>query len=335
MILNLNENVTKNDADNLIKRLQFMGFQAIALQTGQGFSIILVKGVDQKTDMKLFSVLPGVLEIKVIDSQFKLAGKNAILDKTIVDVRGLKIGGKELTIIAGPCAVESEAQIFESARLVAKGGAQVLRGGAFKPRTSPYDFQGLGEEGLRYLHEAGHAYNLLTISEVMAIQQIDCVAKYTDILQIGARNMQNFDLLKAVGQIKKPVLLKRGSAATYKDLLMAAEYILSAGNSEVILCERGIRAFEAYTRNTLDIAAVPALKELGHLPIIVDPSHGTGKRSLILPMARAAVAAGADGVMIEVHPDPDRALSDAAQTINPEVFSDIVVSLQAVAQIIH
>jgi 3-deoxy-7-phosphoheptulonate synthase len=335
MILNLNKNVTKNDTEDLIKRLEFMGFQAVCLQADGRFSIALVSGVDQKTDIKLFSVLPGVLAVKPINNQFKLAGKDFYLNKTIIDINGLKIGGDDLTIIAGPCAVESESQIFETARLVAQGGATVLRGGAFKPRTSPYDFQGLGEEGLRYLHGAGKAYKLRTISEVMAIQQIDLVAKYADILQIGARNMQNFDLLKAVGQTKKPVLLKRGPSATYKDLLMAAEYILSSGNGEVILCERGIRAFETYTRNTLDIAAVPVLKELSHLPIIVDPSHGTGKRSLILPMARAAVAAGADGVMVEVHPDPDKALSDAAQTISPQVFSDIVISLHAIFKTIR
>jgi len=268
-------------------------------------------------------------------SRTKLAGKDFHLNKTVIDVNSLKIGGDDLIIIAGPCAVESEKQIFETAKLVAKGGANILRGGTFKPRTSPYDFQGLGEEGLRYLHDAGKAYNLRTISEVMAIQQIDLVAKYVYILQVGARNMQNFDLLKALGRIKKPVLLKRGPSATYKDLLMAAEYILSAGNAEVILCERGIRTFETYTRNTLDIAAVPVLKELSHLPIIVDPSHGTGKRSLILPMARAAVAAGADGVMVEVHPEPDKALSDAAQTISPEAFSDMVVSLHAVFRAIE
>ncbi len=334
MILILNKEVAKNDAENLIKRLEFMGFQAVFLQADNGFSIALVKGVDQKTDIKLFSVLPGVLEAKPINNQFKLAGKDFYLNKTIVDVNGLKIGGDDLTIIAGPCAVESEAQIFETAKLVAKGGANILRGGTFKPRTSPYDFQGLGEEGLRYLHDAGKAYKLRTISEVMAIQQMDLVAKYVDILQVGARNMQNFDLLKALGRIKKPVLLKRGPSATYKDLLMAAEYILSAGNGEIILCERGIRTFETYTRNTLDIATVPVLKELSHLPIIVDPSHGTGKRSLVLPMARAAVAAGADGVMVEVHPDPDKALSDAAQTIDPQVFSDMVVSLCAISKTI-
>ncbi|CAL7964276.1 Phospho-2-dehydro-3-deoxyheptonate aldolase [Gammaproteobacteria bacterium] len=335
MILILNKKVTKNEAESLIKRLEFMGFQAVCLQVERGFSIALIKGVDQKTDMKLFSVLPEVEEIKPINNQFKLAGRDFYLNKTIVDINGVKIGGSALTIIAGPCAVESENQIFETAKLVAEGGATILRGGTFKPRTSPYDFQGLGEEGLRYLHDAGKAYNLRTISEVMAIQQIDVVAEYADILQIGARNMQNFDLLKAVGKIKKPVLLKRGLSATYKDLLMAAEYILSAGNAEVILCERGIRTFETYTRNTLDITAVPVLKELSHLPIIVDPSHGTGKRNLILPMARAAVAAGADGVMVEVHPDPDKALSDAVQTINPQAFANMVVSLNAIACVLE
>jgi len=335
MILNLNQNITQKDVNSLMQRLQFMGFQAICSQGEGRASIALLKGIDQKTDIKLFATLPGIEEIKPMNNQFKLSGKEFYLNKTIVDVNGLKIGGDDLTIIAGPCAIESESQIFETAKFIAKCGATILRGGAFKPRTSPYDFQGLGEVGLRYLHEAGKAYNLRTISEVMAIGQIDLLANYVDILQIGARNMQNFDLLKAVGQVKKPVLLKRGSAATYKDLLMAAEYILSAGNADVILCERGIRTFESFTRNTLDITAVPVLKELSHLPIIVDPSHGTGKRSLILPMARAAVAAGANGIMVEVHPEPDKALSDAAQTISPEAFSDMLPSLYAISQAIN
>lgn len=335
MILILNKNITKNESDGLIKRLEFMGFQAVCLQADGRFSIALVCGVDRETNIELFSSLPGVEEIKSINNPFKLAGKDFHLNKTIIDVRSVKIGGNDLAIIAGPCAVESEEQIFETAKLVANGGANILRGGTFKPRTSPYDFQGLGEVGLRYLHDAGNAYNLRTISEVMSIHQIELIAKYVDILQIGARNMQNFDLLKAVGQTKKPVLLKRGFSATYKDLLMAAEYILSAGNSEVILCERGIRTFETYTRNTLDITAVPVLHELSHLPVIVDPSHGTGMRHLVVPMARAAVAAGADGVMVEVHPEPDKALSDAAQTISPEVFSDMVISLKTITEVVR
>jgi len=327
MILVLNKNLTKKEVDDLIKRLEFMGLQAVCLQTDDQFSLAIVKGVDDNTNIELFSSLPGVKEVKLINDQFKLAGRDFHPNKSVIDINGVKIGGDEVIAIAGPCSIESEKQIFTIAKSIAASGAKILRGGAFKPRTSPYDFQGLGEDGLRYMHDAGKTYNLQTISEVMSVQQVELVAKYVDILQVGARNMQNFDLLKAVGQIKKPILLKRGFSATYEDLLMAAEYILSSGNPNIILCERGIRTFETYTRNTLDIAAVPVLHELSHLPIIVDPSHGTGKRSLVAPMAKAAVAAGADGIMVEVHPNPDESLSDAKQTIDPESFAKLMMSL--------
>lgn len=333
MILILDNNVTQEQAEILVKRLEFMGFQAVLIKTTDRLSITLVSGVDHNTNTELFTALPGVVEVKQVNDQFKLAGKTSRASKTVIDINGVKIGGDDLVVMAGPCAIESEQQIFATAEIVAKAGAKVLRGGAFKPRTSPYAFQGLGEEGLRYMSAAGKEHKLLTISEVMAEEHVELMAKYVDILQIGARNMQNFNLLKAVGATKKPVMLKRGFSATYTDLLMAAEYILSSGNSDVILCERGIRTFETYTRNTLDICAVPVLHELSHLPVIVDPSHGTGKRSLVAPMARAAVAAGADGIIVEVHPHPDEALSDAKQTIDAKAFTDMYDSLIAIKKI--
>lgn len=258
--------------------------------------------------------------------KFKLASLEHHPTRTIIsiDQHPHRIGGDDLTIIAGPCSVESEEQIHAIAELAAKNGAHILRGGAFKPRTSPYDFQGLGETGLRFLKAAAEKNHLLCISEVMDTQDIDRVGQYVDIFQIGSRNMQNFSLLKRIGQTNKPVMLKRGMAATYTDWLMAAEYILESGNPNVILCERGIRTFETYTRNTVDLAAVPAIHELSHLPIIVDPSHGTGRRSLVPAMACAAVAAGAEGIMVEVHTNPDEALSDGKQTLDPIAFEQMM-----------
>lgn len=265
--------------------------------------------------------------------KFKLASKTTQA-KTVIKIRDKTIGSNELFVIAGPCSIESNQQIDSCAQIAHEEGAQALRGGAFKGRTSPYEFQGLGEEGLQLLRNAGEKYNLVTVSEVMDASQINLVANYIDILQIGARNMHNFYLLKEVGRVKNPILLKRGFAATYQDLLLAAEYIMSAGNHNVILCERGIRTFETYTRNTLDLNAIPALKELTHLPVIVDPSHGTGHRSMVLPMARAAVAAGADGIMVEMHLHPDKALTDAAQTIGPKLFVKMMKELKAIRQCI-
>lgn len=262
---------------------------------------------------------------------YHLARREARSDRTRVRVGDIEIGGDQLVVIAGPCSVESEQQIHTAARMVAEAGAHILRGGCYKPRTSPYSFQGLGEEGLRYLRAAGRAVGLPVVSEVMEGELADLVADYVDILQVGSRNMQNFSLLKRLGKVDKPVLLKRGFSATYEDLLMAAEYLLEGGNEQVILCERGIRTFEEYTRNTLDLAAVPVLKELSHLPVIVDPSHGTGRRDLVLPMARAAVVAGADGVMIEVHPDPDHSLSDPQQTLSAEAFGSLMEGMPLLA----
>lgn len=259
-----------------------------------------------------------------VTHKFKLASIEYQPTRTIISVGQHHIGGDELTIIAGPCSVESEEQIHTIAALVAQNGGHILRGGAFKPRTSPYDFQGLGETGLRFLKAAAEKNHLLCISEVMDTQDIDLVEQYVDIFQIGSRNMQNFSLLKRIGQTNKPVMLKRGMAATYTDWLMAAEYILESGNPNVILCERGIRTFETYTRNTLDLAAIPAIHELSHLPIIVDPSHGTGRRSLVPAMAYAAVAAGANGIMVEVHMNPEEALSDGKQTLDPILFEQMI-----------
>ncbi|MGB7978370.1 MAG: 3-deoxy-7-phosphoheptulonate synthase [Chlamydiales bacterium] len=317
MILELKQGV---DPFVFIARLERMGLQAVR-QGDRRLNI--VRGVDKLVDMALFAALPEVEAVIPLKEKFKLASK-AARDKTVIELKGKTIGGDELFVIAGPCSIESKEQMEFCAKLAFENGAQALRGGAFKPRTSPYEFQGMGEEGLQILQKAAAPYRLITVSEVMDASQIDLVAKYTDILQIGARNMHNFSLLKELGRVKNPILLKRGFAATYQDLLLAAEYIISAGNPNVILCERGIRTFETHTRNTLDLNAVPVLKELSHLPVIVDPSHGTGIRSMVLPMARAAVAAGADGIAVEMHPHPDKAYTDAAQTIGPELFQKMM-----------
>ncbi len=270
------------------------------------------------------------VEVKVLNDELKLSGKTFHNNKTAIDVQGLAIGRDEFIVMAGPCSVESKKQIFAIAKSVSEQGATVLRGGAFKPRTSPYDFQGLGEEGLAFLREAADAFGLRCVSEVMSAEDLPLVEAYVDILQVGSRNMQNYSLLKAVGKASKPILLKRGLSATYYELLSAAEYIMSAGNPHVILCERGIRTFEDYTRNTLDIAAVPILRALTHLPIIVDPSHGVGLRDIVPVMANAAMAVKADGLMVEVHTTPDESISDAAQAISPHTFSEMMVSLRQI-----
>ncbi len=314
--------VIKKQVDRFafIRRLKRMGLTAVP-QGDRHLSI--VRGLDGGVNPDLFTALPEVEAVLPLKEKFKLASK-AVQERTEIQIKGKTIGGKELFVIVGPCSIESKEQMEFCARLAKEHGAGGLRGGAFKPRTSPYEFQGMGEEGLKILKEAGEKNNLVTVSEVMDASQIDLVAKYVDILQVGARNMHNFTLLKELGRVQNPILLKRGFAATYQDLLLAAEYIISAGNPNVILCERGIRTFETHTRNTLDLNAVPALKEMTHLPIIVDPSHGTGRRSMVVPMARAAIAAGADGLIIEMHPDPDKALTDAAQTIGREAFEKMM-----------
>jgi 3-deoxy-7-phosphoheptulonate synthase len=317
MILELKDNV---DRLRFIQRLERMGLEAVSQDEQQ---VQIVRGMDAKVQSELFAALPEVEKVILQKEKFKLASKGA-KKRTTIEIKGKIIGGEELFVIAGPCSIESKEQMEACAEVAFKNGAQALRGGAFKPRTSPYEFQGVGEEGLKILKEAAEKYHLVTVSEVMDASQITLVASYIDILQIGARNMHNFALLKELGKVKNPILLKRGFSATYQELLLAAEYIMSAGNPNVILCERGIRTFETYTRNTLDLNAVPVLKELTHLPVLVDPSHGTGKRSLVSPMTRAAVAAGADGIILEMQPDPDRAQTDAAQTIDPNLFAKMM-----------
>ncbi|HHY61089.1 MAG TPA: 3-deoxy-7-phosphoheptulonate synthase, partial [Clostridia bacterium] len=300
-------------------------------------TIIGVIGTNIKERLSAMAVeaMPGVEKVVPILHPFKLAGRDFKPEPTLVPVGDLVIGGKGIHVIAGPCAVESEEQLLEVAHRVKQAGATMLRGGAFKPRTSPYSFQGLGEEGLKLLAQARAATGLKIVTEVTAVEYLPLVAEYADILQIGARNMQNFHLLKEAGKTKKPILLKRGPCATFEEWILAAEYIMAEGNFHVIFCERGIRTFENYTRNTLDLSSVPVIKQLTHLPIIVDPSHGTGKWQLVKPMALAAIAAGADGLMIEVHPCPSEALSDGPQSLTPENFSSLMTELQAVVRAIN
>lgn len=327
MMIQLDPLATEEQEQHLIARLEKMGFQIARQGAGR---LALVKGVDKLVKLEEFSKLPHVASVKPMKEKFKLASLASKPAPTVIEIKGKKIGGGSLFVIAGPCSIESKEQMELCAKAAFDQGAQCLRGGAYKPRTSPYEFQGMEGEGLDILKAAAEKYNLITVSEVMDASQIETASKRVDILQVGARNMHNFSLLKELGKVKNPILLKRGFAATYQDLLLAAEYIISAGNPNVILCERGIRTFETYTRNTLDLNAVPALKELTHLPIVVDPSHGTGIRSLVLPMARAAVAAGADGIAIEMHPDPDRALTDAQQTISFEAFAKMMAQLKLI-----
>jgi len=274
--------------------------------------------------------MDGVQEVVRVSEPYKLASRTFRRENTVVEVNGSKIGGKDVVVMAGPCTIENEKQLFETARVVARAGAKVLRGGAYKPRSSPYSFQGMGVEGLKLLRAAGKEFGLATVSEVMEISQIETMLEYVDILQVGARNMQNFNLLSAVGQTRKPVLLKRGMSATIQEWLLATEYIMSGGNTKVILCERGIRTFETYTRNTLDLSAIPVVHKLSHLPIIVDPSHATGLRDKVMPMARAAVAAGADGLLIEVHVEPEKALCDGPQSLYPEQFVELMDELRII-----
>jgi len=326
----MQQGATEQQIQTVIDRLVDMGFD---VHRSTGVIHTLLGGVGGKDDFDLgiFEVMDGVKEAFRIVSPYKLASRSFRPGGTVVKIGDVEIGGERVVVMAGPCSVESREQIDRSAELVAAAGAKVIRGGAFKPRSSPYSFQGLGEEGLEMLRAAADRCGLLVVSEVMEISQIPLVAQYSDILKVGARNMQNFNLLRELGKQRKPVLLKRGIAATIEELLLSAEYILSGGNYDVILCERGIRTFETYTRNTMDISAIPVVKKLSHLPILGDPSHGTGRRDKVAPMARAAVAAGADGLIIEVHPDPDRALSDGAQSLRPEQFEELMRQLRMIA----
>jgi 3-deoxy-7-phosphoheptulonate synthase len=333
MLVVMQEGATEAQIQKVIDRMVAMGF-TVHRSTGVIHTVLGGVGPEDDLDPTELELLDGVKEARRIASPYKLAGRHFRPSGTVVHVGGLEIGGNAVVVMAGPCSVENREQIERSAELVAAAGVRVLRGGAFKPRTSPYSFQGLGEEGLRMLREAADRHGLLVISEVMDQTQIDLVAQYADILQVGARNMQNFNLLRELGLRRKPVLLKRGISATIEELLLSAEYILSGGNYDVILCERGIRTFESATRNTMDISAIPVVKKASHLPILADPSHGTGRRDHVLPLARAAVAAGADGLLVEMHPDPDRALSDGAQSLYPEQLSELMRQLRAIAPVV-
>jgi 3-deoxy-7-phosphoheptulonate synthase len=330
MIIIMKMGAVEGQIQTVVDRVEELGFQA-HLSEGEERTIIGVIGDERPVDRTLFELMDGVERTVPILKPFKLASRDFKEEDTIVPINGTIIGGERVAVMAGPCAVESEAQLLEAAWAVKAAGATILRGGAFKPRTSPYSFQGLGEKGLEFLALAREKTGLGIVTEVMAPEQVPLVAQYADILQIGARNMQNYVLLHAVGEAKKPVLLKRGMMSTLEELLMSAEYILSHDNYRVILCERGIRTFERYTRNTLDINAVPVLKDLTHLPVIVDPSHSTGNWQLVGAVSRAAVAAGADGLIIEVHPHPERALSDGAQSLKPDKFAQLMLELRRVA----
>ncbi len=332
MIIVMEHGAPKTHIDRAIEEVRNLGYTPHPIY-GTDRTVIACVGDERgKHRIQALDSLPGVESVVPILQPFKLAGREAKPEKTVVDVGGVKIGGRELAIMAGPCSVESRDQILEVAEAIKQSGAQLLRGGAFKPRTSPYDFQGLEEEGLKLLAEAREKTGLKIVTELMDAHHLDLIEDYTDMIQIGARNAQNFFLLKAVGRSRKPVLLKRGLSTTIKELLMSAEYVMSQGNYNVILCERGIRTFETYTRNTLDLNAIPVIRKLSHLPIVADPSHGTGHWDLVEPMSRAAIAAGADGLMIEVHPHPDQAVSDGAQSLKPERFRHLMGELRKVAQ---
>jgi 3-deoxy-7-phosphoheptulonate synthase len=330
MIIVMQRGATEQQIQGVIDRLVEMGFD-VHRSTGVMHTVLGGVGGKEEVDLEIFEVMDGVKEAHRIVSPYKLASRSFRPADTVVRVGDVDVGGQRVVVMAGPCSVESRDQIERTAETVARTGAQMIRGGAFKPRSSPYSFQGLGEEGLKMLREAADRHGLLVASEVMDQTQIPLVAQYADILQVGARNMQNFTLLRELGKQRKPVLLKRGISATIEELLLSAEYIMSGGNYDVILCERGIRTFETYTRNTMDISAIPVVKKLSHLPIVADPSHGTGRRDKVVPMARAAVAAGADGLLVEVHPDPDRALSDGAQSLRPEQFQEMMRQLRIIA----
>ena len=331
MIVVMKQEASHAQIVNVTVRVEQMGCQA-HISEGKERTIIGIIGNGRPLDQAHLERLDGVERAVPVLRPFKLASRDFHPQDTIVPINGVSVGGKKLVIIAGPCAVEDREQLLEAAQAVKDGGAHMLRGGAFKPRTSPYSFQGLGEKGLRLLAEARRETGLPVVTEVMAPEQVPLVTTYADVLQVGARNMQNYALLHAVGEAQRPVLLKRGMMSTIEELLMSAEYILSHGNDRVILCERGIRTFEKYTRNTLDINAVPLLKQLSHLPVVVDPSHSTGKWELVSAVSKAAIAAGADGLIIEVHPHPSRALSDGAQSLKPESFNTLMAELQAIAQ---
>jgi 3-deoxy-7-phosphoheptulonate synthase len=335
MIVAMQETATETDIEKITTHLKDLGFE-VHRSNGERQTVLGIVGATANLDAADIEALPGVLNVHRISSPYKLVGRKFRPEGTVIRLpNGTTIGGKEVCVMAGPCSVESRDQLFKVAEQIADAGAKVLRGGAFKPRTSPYSFQGLGEEGLKLLREAGDKFGLMVISEVMDASQIPLMMPYVDIFQLGARNMQNFVLLRELGKIRKPVLVKRGIAATLEEMLLAAEYLLSGGNYDVIFCERGIRTFETYTRNTMDISAIPIVHTLSHLPMAADPSHGTGRRDKVVPMARAAVAAGADAILVEVHHDPDKALSDGAQSLYPQQFRELMEEVRVIASAVH
>jgi 3-deoxy-7-phosphoheptulonate synthase len=330
MVVVMQERASEEQVQRVVAQLVDMGFD-VHRSTGSTRTVIGAVGGTPATDPRLLELLDGVQEVVRITEPYKLASRTFRPEDTIITIGDVRIGGDEVIVIAGPCSAETSEQVERTAAAVKRGGAKGLRGGAFKPRSSPYSFQGHGEEGLRMLRSAADAHQLFLVSEVMDASQISVMEAYVDVYQVGARNMQNYSLLRELGHVRKPVLLKRGISATIEEWLLSAEYVLSGGNVQVILCERGIRTFESYTRNTLDISAIPVVKQLSHLPVFVDPSHGTGRRDKVAPMARAAVAAGADGLLIEVHCDPDHALSDGAQSMFPGQFERLMAELRIIA----
>jgi 3-deoxy-7-phosphoheptulonate synthase len=331
MIIVMKPNSTSKQIAAVVNRVETLGYTAKLIK-GEETTIVGVVGDDRPIDRTQFETLDGVEKTMPVLKPFKLASRDMHPMDTLVPLNGHKVGGQKIVVIAGPCSVESRAQILETAQAVKEAGATALRGGAFKPRTSPYSFQGMGEEGLELLAEAREATGLPVVTEAMSPEQVPLVAQYADVIQIGARNMQNYALLNSAGEINKTILLKRGMMSTIEELLMSAEYILAKGNSQVMVCERGIRTFEKYTRNTTDINAVPVLKQLTHLPVILDPSHSTGKWEYVTAIARAGVAAGADGLIVEVHPNPTDALSDGAQSLKPDKFAQMVAECRKIAE---
>jgi 3-deoxy-7-phosphoheptulonate synthase len=333
VVVVLEKQINEKLVEDIIKHLEDFGF-AVHKSTGVEQIVLGAIGVKPDFDIRKVKILDGVSEVYRITEPFKLASRSFKKEDTKIKINDTCIGGNEIVVIAGPCSVENEHQMFTIAEIVAKAGAKILRGGAFKPRTSPYAFQGLGEEGLKLIRRAADANNLIVITEILEAAQIDLIGKYTDIFQVGARNMQNFPLLKELGKTNKPVMLKRGLSATIEEWLMSAEYILSNGNKDVMLCERGIRTFETYTRNTFDISAIPVVHKKSHLPVIADPSHAVGLRDKVMPLALAAVAAGTDGLMIEVHHDPEKALSDGPQALLPHQFIELMKQVKLIAEVI-
>jgi 3-deoxy-7-phosphoheptulonate synthase len=328
----MQEKASEEQIDFVIEAMVEAGI-GVHRTTGATQTILAGVGPTAAIDLTKFENLPGVLHVHRISSPYKLAGRGFRPEGTVIEfANGVKLGGEQVIAMAGPCSIENEAQMFETAERVKAAGASFLRGGAFKPRSSPYSFQGMGIPGLKLMYDAARAHGLLVLSEVMEISQIESMLPYVDCFQVGARNMQNFNLLRELGAARKPVLLKRGIAATIEELLLSSEYIMSGGNYKVVLCERGIRTYETATRNTMDISAIPVVKKLSHLPIVGDPSHGTGHRDMVAPMARAAVAAGADGILVEVHPNADKATSDAAQTLYPDQFEKLMNELRVIAK---